>query len=79
MFQADSVICANSNYTLNDFLGLDKYEGGYDWVGAPWPWIQQQYYGGNGGFSLRRRSTMLDITRTFGDTWDGAAEVMLRP
>lgn len=41
---------------MDDFLGLDEFEGGYDWVGAPWdlrgypaePWA------GNGGFSIRR-------------------------
>ncbi|KAM0746990.1 hypothetical protein T439DRAFT_383623, partial [Meredithblackwellia eburnea MCA 4105] len=66
-FQTDSLICAHSNQTVDDFLGLDVFEGGYDWVGAPWdlrgypasPW------GGNGGFSLRRRDVMVDLTERF--------------
>ena len=73
-FQTDSLICSHSNKTVDDFLGLDVYEGGYDWVGAPWdlrgypaaPW------GGNGGFSLRRRDTMLNITLS--NVWNGQTE-----
>jgi len=40
--------------------------GGYAWLGAPWFQYglvaEGEMYGGNGGFSLRRRSAMLDIT-----------------
>jgi hypothetical protein len=36
----------------------------YDYVGAPWPWAHLHV--GNGGFSLRKRSTMLKILDTLG-------------
>lgn len=68
-FQTDSIICAQSSMTLNDFLGLDKYDGGYDWLGAVWEWQPKTFYGGNGGLSLRRKSVMINITRSM--TWDG--------
>ncbi|KAK4705790.1 hypothetical protein P7C70_g402, partial [Phenoliferia sp. Uapishka_3] len=101
-FQADTVICARSNATVNDFLGLDVYpESGYDWVGAQW-WFRfvsfyfvaqawscglnvslpssrgypQAPYGGNGGFCIRRREAMLNVTRQFGQEWDGENEDM---
>ncbi|KAK3322391.1 hypothetical protein B0H66DRAFT_574602 [Apodospora peruviana] len=54
IFQTDSILCANSRQTLNDFLE-------YDWVGAPWDPNGQ--YGGNGGLSLRKVSTIIDILR----------------
>lgn len=75
-FQADSFVCSASNYSLNDFLGLDVFEGGYDFVGAPWGWrgYPATPWGGNGGTSLRRRDTMLAITRA--NDWDGLAEDM---
>jgi hypothetical protein len=76
-FQTDSIICARSNDTLNDFLGLDVFDGGYDWVGAVWTHLGYPFpntpWGGNGGFSLRRRSTLLSITEQF--DWDGEPEV----
>ncbi|KAL7934775.1 hypothetical protein V8C35DRAFT_326676 [Trichoderma chlorosporum] len=54
VFQTDSMLCANSRLSLNDFLG-------YDWVGAPWNPGGQ--WGGNGGLSLRRVSRIIDILR----------------
>lgn len=54
VFQTDSILCANSRLTLNDFLE-------YDWIGAPWK--PESQWGGNGGLSLRRVSTMLDVLR----------------
>lgn len=34
-FQADSMMCGNSNKSVNDYLGLDMFPGsGYDWVGT---------------------------------------------
>lgn len=76
-FQTDSIICARSNDTLNDFLGLEVFDGGYDWVGAVWTHLGYPFpntpWGGNGGFSLRRRSTLLSITEQF--VWDGEPEV----
>ncbi|RKO91490.1 hypothetical protein BDK51DRAFT_18974 [Blyttiomyces helicus] len=54
-FQTDSMICSRSNRTPEDFFN-------YDWVGAPWPWADS---GGNGGFTLRKRSMMLKTIRDF--------------
>lgn len=52
VFQTDSILCANSKHTVDDFLE-------YDWVGAPWNPNGQ--WGGNGGLSLRRVSRIVDI------------------
>ena len=55
------VLCANSPYSLRDFL--PKFAGGlgngYDYIGAPW----QSYHGvgGGGGLSLRNATTMRNI------------------
>ena len=49
IFQTDSVICGNNNNLLEDFMK-------YDYVGAPWKDAV-----GNGGFSLRRKSKVLEI------------------
>lgn len=43
-------MCANHKGTLDDWLE-------YDWVGAPWGMGDR--YGGNGGLSLRRVSSMI--------------------
>jgi Protein of unknown function (DUF5672) len=46
--------------------GIDEFTG-FDYVGAPWKWAYESEYmtlfrvGGNGGFSLRKRSKMLEI------------------
>lgn len=50
IFQSDSVLCNSSEQSIEDFLR-------YDYVGAVWPGGRV----GNGGLSLRRRSTMLDL------------------
>jgi len=49
IFQTDVVLLRDN---IDDFLE-------YDYVGAPW---KTKYFGGNGGFSLRRVSKMLFIT-----------------
>ncbi|KAL8992802.1 MAG: hypothetical protein Q9169_006827 [Polycauliona sp. 2 TL-2023] len=54
VFQTDSMLCANSDANLNDWLE-------YDWVGAPWSLVSR--YGGNGGLSLRRVSSIVQILR----------------
>jgi len=46
------MMCANHKGTLDDWLK-------YDWVGAPWGMGDR--YGGNGGLSLRRVSSMIQI------------------
>ncbi|RAL59654.1 hypothetical protein DID88_000287 [Monilinia fructigena] len=52
VFQPDSILCTKAPTTLNDFLQ-------YDYVGAPWS--AQSTYGGNGGLSLRRVSSILKV------------------
>lgn len=54
IFQTDSMLCANSNRSLNEWLD-------YDWVGAPWS--PGDRYGGNGGLSLRRVSAISHVLR----------------
>jgi hypothetical protein len=54
LFQTDSVLCANSRQSLNDWLD-------YDWVGAPWS--PESRFGGNGGLSLRRVSAIVDVLK----------------
>ncbi|KAI9105478.1 hypothetical protein DFS34DRAFT_690003 [Phlyctochytrium arcticum] len=50
-FQLDAMICSNSDMAVDDFLQ-------FDWIGAPWPHIPH-LKGGNGGFSIRKRSRLL--------------------
>ncbi|KAF3908043.1 hypothetical protein ABW21_db0202851 [Orbilia brochopaga] len=52
-FQTDSIICANSPTTINDWV-----ETGASWWGAPFTNLP---YGGNGGLSLRRISHILRV------------------
>jgi hypothetical protein len=55
LFQADSIICANSPLTVDDFLQ-------YDFVGAPIDLtLGHGDEGMNGGLSLRNRALMLEI------------------
>lgn len=54
VFQTDSVLCANSRQSLNNYLE-------YDWVGAPWN--PEGRFGGNGGLSLRRVSKIVDVLK----------------
>lgn len=54
VFQTDSMLCANSRQSLNNWLD-------YDWVGAPWH--PSGRFGGNGGLSLRRVSAIIEILR----------------
>ncbi len=56
LFQTDSIICANSNYTVEDFLH-------YDFVGAP---VRSDFGSGyNGGLSIRNPKMMLTTSRAF--------------
>ncbi|KAH7232277.1 uncharacterized protein BKA55DRAFT_598276 [Fusarium redolens] len=52
VFQTDSILCANNKRTIDEFLG-------YDYVGAPWD--TRGLYGGNGGLSIRRVSSIISI------------------
>jgi hypothetical protein len=49
-FQSDSMICSNSEQSIEDCFG-------FDWVGAPWT-NAEGAHGGNGGFSMRKHSSM---------------------
>lgn len=55
IFQTDSCMCSNASNKIEDFLK-------YDYVGAPWGHIPNSN-GGNGGFSLRKKSKMLEIIK----------------
>jgi hypothetical protein len=48
------ILCANSGQSLDDWLG-------YDWVGAPW--AVDRRFGGNGGLSMRRVSSIMTVLR----------------
>lgn len=52
VFQPDSIFCTKAPTTLNDFIQ-------YDYIGAPWS--TKSTYGGNGGLSLRRVSSILKV------------------
>lgn len=54
VYQTDSMLCANSQQSINAWLD-------YDWVGAPWN--PNGKWGGNGGLSLRRVSAIIDVLR----------------
>jgi hypothetical protein len=51
LVQTDSMICPNNKDLINKFLK-------YDYVGAPWKASNEV---GNGGFSLRRKSKMIEL------------------
>ena len=69
LFQADSILCANSDSRVEDFLE-------YDFVGAPIdvPVSGDAGHGEgyNGGLSLRNRTMILDIVKRF--SWKGEKE-----
>ncbi|KAL8693437.1 MAG: hypothetical protein Q9218_001747 [Villophora microphyllina] len=54
LFRSDTILCAQSNQTVNDWLE-------YDWVGAPWRLDDR--FGGNGALSLRRISGVKQVLR----------------
>jgi len=68
VFQTDSMIFKSNIYLLDTFLNNN-----YDYIGAPWliceyPPTKQRDFIGNGGFSLRKTSTMLKIIEN--NKWD---------
>ncbi|TVY39287.1 hypothetical protein LSUB1_G004728 [Lachnellula subtilissima] len=69
LFQADSIICANSELRMEDFLR-------YDFVGAPVDvpvgGTAGHGEGYNGGLSLRNRSMVLDVVKQY--NWKGEME-----
>ena len=54
VFGGNSAICGNSPHVLSDFTR-------FDWLGCPWEAYQGR--GGEGGFSIRSRSVMLEVIR----------------
>lgn len=60
IFQTDSCICSKSRHTIDEYLQ-------YDYVGAPWEKNSKDKhkYGGNGGFSFRKKSAMLSVINKF--------------
>ena len=57
LFQADSILCSNSDQKVEDFLQ-------YDFVGAPVDEVRGLGMGYNGGLSLRSRTKCLEIVNT---------------
>jgi hypothetical protein len=53
IFQTDSMISEKNKDKINNFLE-------FDYVGAPWPWLDSYSSVGNGGFSLRKKSKMIE-------------------
>ena len=58
MFQADSILCSNSDQRVEDFLQ-------YDFVGAPVDEERGLGMGYNGGLSLRNRTKCLEIVNKY--------------
>lgn len=56
VFQTDSMLCANARQSINDWVE-------YEWVGAPWNPVGNKY-GGNGGLSIRRVSSIINILKS---------------
>jgi hypothetical protein len=69
VFQTDSFIISKNKDKINDFLS-------YDYVGAPWYFPKGNQHShlnekvGNGGFSLRKKSKMLEIIDKCKSKWD---------
>jgi len=54
VFQRDSRFCSYSHRRIENFVGK------FDFIGAPWNIVYMGVQVGNGGFSLRSRSAMLN-------------------
>lgn len=55
IFEADSLVLQGPG-CIEQFIG-------YDYIGAPWVWNQGINVGGNGGFTLRRRSSNIWVVQ----------------
>ncbi len=61
IFQTDSIICPNSDFTIEDFTS-------YDYIGSKWPRVRPVGLiidGGNGGLSLRDWNLSIDCLNRF--------------
>jgi len=58
------LICQSDSIIFSD--KIDKFYG-YDYLGAPWikPVRPKQFFQGNGGFSLRKREKMIEISKKY--------------
>ena len=69
--QTDSLICKNSNYTINNFMH-------FDYIGPAWnrkrP-IGLIIDGGSGGFTLRNTKLSIDVLCNYPtDNWPGGED-----
>jgi hypothetical protein len=73
VFQTDSLIISKNKDKVYDFLK-------YDYVGSPWNFPEGQPHHnidkqiGNGGFSLRKKSKMLEIIDKCRNSWNNDGE-----
>jgi len=73
VFQTDSLIISKNKDKIYDFLK-------YDYVGSPWNFPEGELHHnldkqiGNGGFSLRKKSKMLEIIDKCRDSWNNDGE-----
>jgi len=71
IFQADSLLCQNSDYTINNFLE-------FDYIGSKWPRrrpVGIYIDGGNGGLSLRDWNKTMECLQRFPSTnWVGGED-----
>lgn len=62
VFQTDTIIFKKHRHLINEFLK-------YDYVGAPWGYHPRENLAvGNGGLSLRKKSKMLEIMESEGES-----------
>lgn len=72
MINAKFVLIFQTDSYLRRF-GMEAYiKEDYDYIGAPWGHISKIHQVGNGGLSLRKVDTMIEITNKY--PWDGKAE-----
>ena len=63
VFQADSVPCSGTIYKISDFYN-------YTYVGAPWCHFDVR--GGNSGLSMRNKTVIINLLKTYKDRIDKA-------
>lgn len=68
VFQTDSIIISKNKNVINDFLKYDYAGAPFDNIGPHNSHLNKLV--GNGGFSLRRKSKMLEILNSCKASWD---------